>query len=62
MANAALWPMGEAGDEVSELQMLLQQNAQSEHANPLNAAMQALFQRDSTRPVSVHPNAAWECE
>lgn len=60
LASAALWPMGEAGDEAAALQKMLQQASQAQNGEPIEASMLSLFVRDQSQPVARHADGSWE--
>ncbi|TCO13438.1 helicase-like protein [Camelimonas lactis] len=59
LASAALWPMGEAGDEADYLQEQLQQGSRVSGGDAIQSAMMALFERDKSAPLARHPDGSW---
>lgn len=61
LASAALWPMGDTGEEANQLQkqILEGQDAVAAAADPVNAAMAAMFERDDARFPERNPDGSF---
>ena len=46
LADAALWPMGDTEDDAAQLQQMLAEGESAQVADPVMAAMDAMFRRD----------------
>lgn len=59
LASAALWPMGETGEEAAELQRSLQAERPTSGQDPLNEAMSALFGSTKAAPIARGADGSW---
>ena len=61
LASAALWPMGETGEEASQLQKQILEGEDTAAASndPVSAAMAAMFERDSARLPERSPDGSF---
>lgn len=58
LASVALWPMGDTEDDAARLQQMLNEDATAASADPVQAAMIRMFERDDMPLPSANPDGS----
>lgn len=58
LASAALWPMGDTEDDAARLQQMLTEGGTAASADPVQAAMIRMFERDDIPLPSANPDGS----
>lgn len=58
LASSALWPMGDTEEDASRLQAMLADGGTVASGDPVEAAMELMFQRDGVQVESTYPDGS----
>ena len=58
LASSALWPMGDTEEDASRLQAMLADGGTVASGDPVEAAMELMFQRDGVQVERTYPDGS----